>query len=595
MSLFLNHIPDKPGVYLMKDSQGKVIYIGKAKSLKKRVMSYYPHYHAERTTCHAERTTCHAEFISASLLPKVSALTSKIKNIDYIVTNSEVEALILEANLIKLHLPHYNIRLKDDKKYPYIKVTVQEDFSRAFPTRDLRDKNSIYFGPYTNVKTMKRALRSADKIFPLRKCRGKLPSKVCLAYHIGECCAPCENKISKEKYQEIVQELIDFLSGKSKKVEQKLKTEMEEFSRQLKFEEAAKIRDRLKSVQSIVKKQRVVFTKPIDVDAFGLQRKRKKACVVLILIREGRVLGSEHYILQIQPKVSSGEIIRAFILQYYKNAFFIPKEIILPALKEKEIIEHWLKRKIFIPKQGEKLGLVKLAEKNAAVYLETEKVEKIPKALEQLQANLKLSGLPRRIEAFDVSNIMGKYAVGSCVSFINGIAQKSNYKRFKIKTVKKINDVGMIKEIVARRVKYGKLPDLILIDGGIGQVRSAREEIPENIPVYGLAKRFEELYTKDGKIVSLPKDSLALRLLQKIRNEAHRFAISYHKKLRDKPKSLLNEIPGISDKRREVLLKHFLSFKNIKQARIKDLQKVPGIGKTYAKQIHNFLHSSTAL
>ncbi|MDI6840956.1 MAG: excinuclease ABC subunit UvrC [bacterium] len=560
-------IPNKPGVYLIKDENGKVIYVGKAKSLRERVRAYFAN----------------------TSSPKTQVIASKINDIDYIVTNSEVEALILEANLIKLHLPRYNIRLKDDKKYPYIKVTVQEDFPRVFPTRDLRDRSSIYFGPYTSVKTMKRALKSATEIFPIRTCKGRLPARVCLAYHIGRCYAPCEGKISKEEYQSIVQELIDFLSGKSKIVEQNLSSKMNKLASQLEFEEAARVRDRLISVQSIVKKQRVVFDKPVDLDVFGLQSRRAKACIGLILVREGRVLGSEHYILQIQPNTTLGEIIRAFILQYYKNAFFIPQEIVVPAIDEKEVIESWLKRKILLPKGGEKLELIRLAEKNAAFWFEAEKVEKAPKALDQLQTVLKLEKLPKRIEAFDVSNIGGKYAVGSCVSFVDGRAQKSGYRRFKIKTVEGIDDVSMIKEIVTRRVKRGGLPDLILIDGGLGQVRAAHEQIP-SVPVFGLAKRFEELYTPDGKVISLPKDSLALRILQRVRDEAHRFAISYHKKLRDKPSSLLNEIPGIGGKRRQALLKHFSTFEQIKRASLKELQNVPGIGKTYAKQIYNFLH-----
>ncbi|MCK4307648.1 excinuclease ABC subunit UvrC [candidate division WOR-3 bacterium] len=578
----VNYIPQKPGVYLMKDKNGKIIYVGKAKSLKDRVRSYF--------------TTPYS--------PKERALKSKIESVDYIVTNSEIEALVLEANLIKLHLPYYNIRLKDDKKYPYIKVTTQEAFPRVFPTRDLRNRSAIYFGPYTNARTMKRALRSATNIFPIRICKGKLPSRACLAYHIGKCPAPCENKISKEEYGDIIQELIAFLSGRSKEVEKKLKAKMQELSEKLKFEDAAKVRDQLKSVQFIARKQRVVFNRPISLDTFGLQRKRNTACIVLVLVREGRILGTEHYILHIQSKASDGEIMRAFLLQYYKNAFYIPREIVIRKVDEKETIEKWFarpdtkqvgKRKILVPKRGEKFGLIKFAEQNALVWLETEQEEKIPKVLDELKKYLKLPKLPSRIEAFDISNIGGKYAVGSCVSFLNGRAQKSGYRRFKIQTVDEIDDVGMMREILSRRAsadehsKHKKFPDLVLVDGGIGQTRAARESMPSEIPVFGLAKRFEELHTPDGKIISLPKSSIALRLLQRIRNEAHRFAISYHRKLRDKPKSLLNEIPGIGKQRRELLLKHFSSFKELKQASISEIEDVPGIGKTRAKEIYNFL------
>lgn len=565
---------------MLKDKNGRVIYVGKAKSLRERVRSYFAAPHSQKT----------------------QVMSSKIEAVDYIVTDSEIDALVLEANLIKLHLPHYNIRLKDDKKYPYIKVTIQEEFPRVFPTRDLRDRSAIYFGPYTNVKTMKRALKSATEIFPVRLCGGKrfnpkLPQRVCLAYHIGRCPGPCEGKISQEEYRENVQELIDFLSGKSKKIEQKLKTKMHALSERLEFEEAARVRDRLLSVQSIVQRQRVVFDEPIDMDVFGLQRKRNQASIAAVMVREGRILGSEHYTLHIQPKSTDAEVMRAFILQYYKNAFYIPQEIVMQDIDEKEVIEKWLNRPIFIPKRGEKLNLLKFATQNAAVWLESEQVERIPKALDELKKYLGLPKIPTRIEAFDISNISGKYAVGSCVSFVNGKVQKSGYKRFRIKTVDGINDSAMMKEIITRRTKYGKLPDLILVDGGIAQVKSAYkiiksyQELPDNstISVFGLAKRFEELHTPDGKIISLPKSSLALRLLQKIRDEAHRFAISYHKKLRDKPQSILEEIPGIGEKRREVLLKHFKSFEKLKQASLQELEKVPRIGETYAKEIYNFL------
>lgn len=568
MPAALNQIPNKPGVYLLKDNKGKIIYVGKAKLLRNRIRSYF----------------------AAASSPRTQALTSKIKDVDYIVTGSEIEALILEANLIKLHLPHYNIRLKDDKKYPYIKVTFNENFPQVFPTRDLRDRSAIYFGPYTNVKTMKRALKSATKIFPIRTCRSRMPNKICLDYHIGRCSGPCEGKISQERYKKIVQELVDFLAGKSKKVEHKLQSEMKTLSSDLEFEEAAKARDRLQSVQSIVRKQRIVFPKPVDLDIFGLQRKRNHACIALIPVREGRIIGSEHYTLHIQPRASDAEIMRAFLLQYYKNAFVIPKEMILRSIEEKKVIENWLKTKITLPKRGKKLDLVNFAEKNAALWLGVGKVERIPQHLKQLQRVLHIDKLPRRIEAFDVSNIGGKYAVGSCVSFVNGRINKSGYLRFKIKTVTGIDDVAMMKEITGRRAKRGNLPDLILVDGGIGQVRAARKKIPEEIPVYGLAKRFEELYTPKNKIISFPKDSPALRLLQRIRNEAHRFAISYHKLLRDKPKSLLTEIPGIGEQKKKALLKHFNTFEKIRRASIRELEEVPGIGGKHAKQIYNFLH-----
>lgn len=567
-SSVISAIPQKPGVYLMKNGNGKVIYVGKARSLRERVRSYF----------------------SVKYSQKNRVLSSKIHSVDYIVTDSEVDALVLEANLIKLHLPHYNIRLKDDKKYPYIKISIHEEFPAVFPTRDLGDRNSIYFGPYTSVKTMKRALKSATEIFPVRLCRGKMASRVCLAYHIGRCPGPCEYKISKEEYRDTVQELVEFLSGKSKRIEQRLTTRMHTLSEKLEFEEAAMVRDKLFSIQSIMQRQRVVFDKPMDMDVFGLQKKRTHACIAVVMVREGRISGVEHYILHIQVRATDAEIMRAFTLQYYKNAFYIPKKIVVQEMDEKEVIEKWLNRTVIISKRGKEVELIRFATQNAGVWLESEQVERIPRALEELKKYLALPRIPRKMEAFDISNIGGKYAVGSCVSFVNGMVHKAGYRRFRIKTVDEINDVAMMKEIVTRRIKANKkVPDLVLVDGSIAQVRGVQECIPGGVAIFGLAKRLEELHTTDGKIISLPKSSLALRLLQRIRDEAHRFAISYHKKLRDHPQSILGEIPGIGKTRRKILLQHFKSFEKLKQASLQELEKVPGIGKTYASKIHTFL------
>jgi excinuclease ABC subunit C len=566
----ISSIPSKPGVYLMKDKDGKIIYVGKAKSLRKRVRSYF----------------------TPTLSPKNRLLSPKVESIDYIVTATEVDALVLEADLIKLHLPHYNIQLKDDKRYPYIKVTVQEDFPRVFPTRDLRDRECIYFGPYTSARTMKRALKSATEIFPVRTCGAKLPSRVCLAYHMKKCPAPCEGKLSKEDYQETITELIDFLSGKSREVEQRLRTKMQELSEKLEFEEAAKVRDRLTSVVSIVKKQRVVFKNPVDMDVFGLYRKNKGACIAVAILRGGRISGTEHYILKIRMQSTDAEIVRAFVVQYYKNAFYVPQQIVVQEIDERDIIEKWLNRTVHVPRRGEKLSLVKFATRNAETWLGSEadtSPQRRPKVLDELKKHLGLSRIPTRIEAFDISNIAGSYAVGSCVAFLNGRAQKSGYRRFRIKTVHGINDVAMMKEIVARRVKGQKLPDLVLVDGGISQVRAARACLPPEVPVFGLAKRFEQLYTHGNKVISLPRSSPALRLLQRIRDEAHRFAISYHKKLRDHPRSVLEEIPGIGEQRREALIRHFHSFERLRQASAKELEKVPGVGKVQARRVCEFL------
>lgn len=574
----IEKIPDKPGVYIMKDAQGRIIYVGKAKSLKNRVKAYF----------------------AKDLHPKTRTLVARVEDLDYIVTSSEIEALILEANLIKLHLPRYNIRLKDDKKYPYIKVTIKEDFPRVFPTRDLRDKKSIYFGPYTNVKTMKKALKAATEIFPVRVCRGKLPNRACVAYDIDRCCAPCEGKISKEAYRAMVQELIDFLSGKSTDVEQSLEKRMRSLAEKLEFEEAARVRDRLMGVRQMIRKQRVVFSKSIDADVLGLASIGNLGCVEVLKIRDGRMIGGEHYIVETRREPPA-EVMRAFILQYYRTAFFIPDEIILAALEDFDAIQKWLSEKkkkeirVTIPKMGEKVKLINLAEENAKLHLEEEKVEKVSPYLSELKETLHLEKLPYRIEAYDISNIRGSYTVGSCVVFVGGHPQKSSYRRYKIKTVKGIDDFKAMGEVVRRRMKRikeegGKLPDLILVDGGIGQVHSVQREVEEPIPIFGLAKRLEELHTVDGKVLSLPKDSVALKLLMRIRDEAHRFAITYHRKLRDKTGSILDEIPGIGEKKRQELLRYFISFDKLKEASKEEIAKVPGIGDKYAERIYNYLH-----
>ena len=569
--------PDRPGVYIMKDGSGKVIYVGKALSLRKRVRSYF----------------------TDDSHPKTQVLVSHVDSINYIVTNSEQEALLLEANLIKLHLPRYNIRLKDDKKYPYIKITLKEDFPTIIPTRDLRDKNAVYFGPYTNAKKMRKALKSATTVFPVRICK-KMPKRVCALYYMGRCSAPCEGKIEKEEYRKLVQEMIDFLSGKSNKIEKNLRKELEIYKGNLEFEKAIIVRDRLKALEEIKRRQRMVLKTSKNLDVFGLARRKRTAVVAVLKTREGRMLGIEHYILNTNPGDLDREIIDTFFVQYYKDTFYIPDEVILPAVGEKRLLESWTedkaKRKIGIkvPKRGDRFSLVKLAIENAILHIEEETPERTPYSLIELEKYLHLETPPRLIEAFDISNIFGEYAVGSKVTFRDGRKDKSCYRRFRIKRVTGIDDPKMMEEVVERRFKKAdKVPDLVMVDGGITQVRSAYRAIKRTlsrpIPVFGLAKRFDELYTKDGAVISIPKTSSALKLLQRIRNEAHRFAIEYHRKLRDRTGSILDEIEGIGRKRKELLLRHFGSLERLKKAGRKEIESIPGIGRVYAERIYKFL------
>lgn len=588
-------IPERPGVYLLKDKHKKIIYIGKAKNLKNRLKTHL--------------------IGSPSEHPRLRSLWSKISNFDYIPTDTEMEALILEANLIKMHLPRYNVRLKDDKKYPYIKVTVNEDFPKVFPTRNLKKDGSILFGPYTNVKTMKRALRTVKKIFPVRNCKQTIPSakRPCLNFYIKRCYGPCQGYISKEEYRSMIEEVCKFLSGKNRTVENELSKSMESTSNELRFEEAARIRDQLLAVREVVRRQRVVFKDELDRDILGLARIKNTSCVVLLQIRDGKLTGQEHYILTQTKYTDDAEVVATFIKQYYKSAYFIPNEIVIPTkIEDTPLIARWLsdkkghKVKLILLKRGEKLKLVDFARRNGLVILEEKEMKdkaRLPFPIKELQKVLSLEKPPITIDAFDISDLFGKDACGSLVVFEFGRPKKSNYKRFKIKTVESIDDYAMIQEVVGRRyrrmIKEKKsMPDLILIDGGIGQVNVAKRVLQDTgirtVPVYGLAKRLDELVLPDGKTLMLPPSSYALRLLQRIRDEAHRFALSYHRILRSKrlKKSIMDEIPGIGKSKKIALIRYFGSIQKIKEASVEELEKVDGVGKYLAERVYTSLHNT---
>jgi excinuclease ABC subunit C len=588
----LKNLPDVAGVYLMRGAQKEVLYVGKAKSLAKRIRTYF----------HPSEATH----------PRTQILVSKVHDFECIPTHSDVEALILEANMVKLHQPRYNVRLKDDKKYPYIKVTVQEEFPRAFPTRNLNRDGSVFFGPYTSVKVMKKALRAVTKIFPVRTCQN-MPDQVCLEYHIKRCYGPCIGELSKVEYRDMVQELCDFLAGKSLKVEKELEERMDNASKNENFEEAARLRDQLAAVRETVRKQNVVFSEKIDRDILSLSGSAKKSCLVLFQIRDGKLISREHYFLK--GGVDEGEIMRTFVGQYYKNAYFIPDEIVVPIeIRDREEFELWFsdqkgKRvKILLPQRGEKRRLLEMAKRNAEMLLVEESAldgkrseNRIPNSILELQKHLHLKIPPRWIEAYDISNIQGRNAVGSVVVFVDGRPRKSQYRRFRIKTVKGIDDFGMMKEIVGRRFasiqrEDGKVPDLVLIDGGLGQLNKALEAMRENgfhyLPAYGLAKRMDELHLPNGKIVMLPRTAPSLRLLQQLRDEAHRFAISYHRKLRGEAAiiSILDEIRGIGERKRREIYRYFRTMKRLKSASVDEIARVKGIGKTLAQSIYIALH-----
>ncbi len=583
----LKTLPDSPGVYLMKNLQGKIIYVGKAIVLKNRVRQYF------------QSNKNHSV--------KVRAMVAKIADFETIVTASEVEALILECNLIKKHRPRYNVCLKDDKSYPYLKLTLNEDFPRVFITRRIIDDGSKYFGPYTNSQAVKDSLELLRKLFPLRTCKtlGKRP---CLEYHINRCLAPCVNKISRADYADLVKATEKFLEGKTADVERDLTAKISQAAESLNFELAAKLRDILLSVKKISEKQKIV-TDTGDLDAIGISRLNAEVCAQIFFIRDGKVTGRESFLLNGAADESDEKVISEFIKQYYSRTKISATEILLPITlsdDDTKILAEWLGVKIFEPKRGVKKSLVEMAIENAEKYLaelsarQELKTAQTSRAVEDLQKFLHLPKLPRKMECFDISHFQGAETVASMVVFENGEPSKKNYRRYKIRSTEgKPDDFMSMREVTSRR--YGKLtaeelPDLIVIDGGIGQLNSALEIIRgfgHEVPVVGLAKEFELIFVEgESEPLELPRDSQALYLMQRIRDEAHRFAITYHRKLRRARnlKSELDNIVGIGTRRREELLKTFGTIDKIKSATLDELLTVPGMNRTAAESLINFFN-----
>lgn len=593
----LESLPHKPGVYLFKDSGGKIIYVGKARSLRHRVKAYFQ------------------EGLPAD--PKTEVLISKIKDLEILVTDSEMEALILEANLIKEHKPRYNVNLKDDKRYPYLKVTVDEPYPRVLVVRRVKKDKAKYFGPYTNVSGMRQTLRLIRRIFPIRSCNLTIPSrsgrkyKVCLEYYIKRCLGPCENKCSYEEYRKLIENVCIFLAGKNNYLIDQLEQQMNRYARQENFEAAARIRDQLRAMQSVVEKQKVVDTEKVDQDIISLARAKNDICIVVLQIREGILIGRQDFYLTAKTETLESEVLASFIKQYYLNSPVIPEEIFLPTeIEDHSIILLWLEEKrqgkvqLIFPQRGKKAQLLEMAIKNAQLLLnelliqKSQKETQVPKAIQMLQRELYLSKPPRKMAAFDISNLGPTDAVGSLVFFQDGKPQKNEYRKFKIRNVQGQNDFAMMKEIVARYFSYLKqekkpFPDLVLIDGGKGQLSAALEALEslsiKNQEIIGLAKRLDEVFLK-GKSDSLmiPKVSTSLRLLQRIRDEAHRFAISYHRTLRGKKvtKSELDEIKGVGDTRKKILLSQFGSIERLKKASLDEIKQIKGISGKVAEKIY---------
>ena len=597
----LKLLPDSPGVYIMKDDHGKIIYVGKAIVLKNRVRQYFQS--------------------SRNHTPKVRAMVSHIADFETIMTANEVESLILEANLIKKHRPRYNIRLKDDKSYPYVKVTVQEDFPRVFITRRVLRDGARYFGPYTNVTALRDSLKLLRRLFPLRTCR-TMPERPCLEYHIKRCLAPCVGKVEAEDYRAMIRAVLLFLEGRTDDVERELEQRMNAAAEAYHFETAAWLRDQLSAVRTAAERQNIV-TGAGDQDAVGMARSAAGVCVQIFFIRGGKMIGREHFLLRGSEEESDADILRAFLEQYYNQATFVPREVLLPCAIDaaaQATIEAWLaarkgggKVALLTPQRGTKHDIVQMATGNAAKFLADEETrrslldEQTLGAVEELGRYLGLKHPPRRMECFDISHNQGQETVASMVVFEDGAPKKSDYRRFKIRSTEgKPDDFLSMREVTTRRyvgLPEEELPDLIIIDGGKGQLSSALEIIRhaaghKDVPVVGLAKQFELVFTEGNPDpVELPRRSQALYLIQRIRDEAHRFAITFHRKLRGKRNlvSVLDHIIGIGPKRRQSLRTHFGSLEKIKEASVEELAAAPGMNRPSAEAVRHFFDAQQEL
>ena len=584
-------LPDKPGVYLMHDAHGKVIYVGKAVVLKNRVRSYFRNL--------------------ASHTPKVRAMVEKIAEFETIVTSSEVEALILECNLIKKYRPRYNIMLKDDKTYPFLKVTVNEDFPRIYVTRrQLRD-GAKYYGPYADVGAMHDTVKLLRSMFPLRTCRKMNPDRPCLNYHIKRCLAPCAGYVSREEYGNMIKSVCMVLDGRTTELERDLKRRMQEAADNYAFEEAARLRDQLQAVTRLNEQQKAVTGSGGDMDVIGFAKDTTGICLQIFFVRKGKLIGRDNFFLPDGGEAEE-EVMSAFVKQYYNEATFVPKEIVVPYLPdegEKQLIEIWLadkagrKTELILPQRGVKRELLSLANDNAKKLLE-ERLRKGSLSLkddlaaaEELQLALALPNPLERMDCFDISHTQGSETVASMVVFRNGSISKKDYRKYKIVSAEgKPDDFKSMQEVVYRRYKdYEDLPSLVVIDGGKGQLSSALEVIRglglHDLPVVGLAKREEEIFIPgQSESILLDRDSASLHLIQRIRDEAHRFAITFHRKLRGKRNlvSVLDHVEGIGPKRRQELWKKFKTLDAMKQASVEELAAVEGMNNPAAQTLYDF-------
>ena len=603
----LDTLPTQPGVYLMKDEHGKVIYVGKAINLRNRVRSYF-----------------HAPYGQDA---KVWRLVERVRDIEFIITESELEALVLECNLIKKYKPHFNVRLKDDKRYPYIKVTWQEPFPKVYVTRRMDNDGARYFGPFTAVWAVHETLDTLRKIFPYLTCDREITGKdkrACLYYDIGLCSAPCIGMASRDEYRAMIDRLCKFLQGKTNEVTESLRARLDEAVSQMEFERAARYRDQLQAIARITEHQKVVSPLMIDQDVIAFARDDGEACVQVFFVRGGKLLGREYFVLEGTEGENSEQVLASFVKQFYDEAAYVPPEILLPEnIDEAKVIEEWLNRQrgqkvlLQVPRNGQSKELVQMAEENARATLTSLKAQwladetKQMNAVAELQQVLGLSNPPLRMECYDISNIQGTNSVGAMVVFERGAAKKSDYRKFKIKTVEGADDYASLQEVLRRRFKHliepseqpaavgsrkeeswRQMPDLVIIDGGKGQLNAALKVMQElgieGVSVIGLAKQEEEIFLpQQSASLRLPKTSEALKLLQRIRDEAHRFGITYHRTLRVKKglASQLDSIQGIGPRRRRALLARFGSLDKIREASVEELMTVAGMTRAAAQRL----------
>jgi excinuclease ABC subunit C len=607
----LANLPDRPGVYLMRDSRGDVVYVGKAKSLRSRVRSYWQ-----------------KQAIAPLEGHRIRNVIDRIADVEYTITDSVSEALLLEANLIKRYRPRFNVRLKDDKSYPYIKVTLADDFPRIERTRKLVEDGSRYFGPYASATSVDESMNLVRRLFPFRTCTIEIKdgeralARPCLLYHIKRCQGPCIEAVSKADYRAQIDQIELFLEGRQETVAKALTAEMKAASDRLDYEQAAVLRDKVKAIEWTMESQKMAAFRRTELDLVGMARRDNQAAIQLFAVRDGKAIGRDVFLLDAAHEAPDEEVLTSFLEQFYARATSIPRQILVPfALADAADLEAFLASRrggpvhLQVPQRGERRELMALATRNAGETLAREQARwladegKTLAALEELAAALELPGPPGRIECYDISNVQGSDSVGSMVVFEEGRPRTGEYRRFKIRTVVGANDFASHQEVLRRRFRRARngeegnaeelrwaMPDLVIIDGGKGQVAAAKEVLDElglhDLPLAGLAKEREELFLPDrSDPIVLPPTSSALYLVQRLRDEAHRFAITYHRDLRSKRQthSAFDDLPGVGPKRRRALLRVFGSAKRVREAPVEQIAAVPGIGPSLAARIKETL------